>query len=85
MSHWKQMQYSCLKREDVVGTTPVADSGPAAAERVDGAPAHAAAPAGVLDLMAEQAEVRAKARPVPSRPTREEVENHNPTHVVSTN
>ena len=50
-----------------------------AAERADEAQAHA-------EMVAEgQAEVRANARPIPTKPTREEVEYHNPTHVVFRN
>ena len=75
-----------LRREDVVGTSLVSERGSVAAERVDGAQAHTAAPAAILDVMAgRQAEVRAKASPLTTRPTKEEVESHNLTHLVFRN
>ena len=50
-----------LRREDAVGTPVVAERGPVAAERVDGAPAPEAVPAAFPEMMAEgQAEVQSE-------------------------
>ena len=71
----------CSCRSDVKMLSARAEKGPVAAERVDGAQAHAAAPAALPDMVAEaQAVVRPKFRPMPR-----EVESQNLMYVVLRN
>ena len=86
VNHWRHMQCSCRSDVQMRSAHRWKQKGDRWQQNESIEQAHAASPSAISDMMGDgQAEVRANARPVPPRLTKEEMENHNFTHVVIRN